>query len=225
MSRMPCVTVLRGDEITDYSDDRGNRIIGTPAVVQPQTQVVFGSDNCTVRFGEDVNWMTHIYFNDEGGTVEVDDGAQCIGQLELGRDCTVRIGKRLNVTGNFSVVTEDGCTVEVGDNCLFADKATIRAYDHHPIFDLDTRERINFARDVSIGSDVWLGYGVQLMGGARVGHGSVVGTMSIVTASNPIGDHCLAVGQPATVKRERIAWAKNGRPPASRMDPGAHTSC
>lgn len=123
------------------------------------------------------------------------------------------------------IVTYDGCTVSVGDDCLFSQETALRAWDNHPIYDLRTRLRTNFARDITIESDVWVGNGVKMSGGAHVRHGSIIGTRAVVTASSVKGEHELAVGQPARTVRKFVARAKQGNPPAPTMAENVHSAC
>ena len=122
--------------------------------------------------------------------------------FDVGEDSTIRFGQRIMVTGRMMIVTHDGCAVSIGDDCLFSQEIALRAWDNHPIYDLRTRQRTNIARDITIESDVWVGNGVTMSGGAHVGHGSIIGTRSAVTASSAIGEHELAVGQPAKSVRK-----------------------
>lgn len=217
--------VLQGKQITDYQDDRGNRIIGTPHSLGPRAKIVFKGSNNTIQFGDRIFWDVSVGFKNNGASVTVGNHSQGRGGIEIGADASVIIGARLYSSPSFRIVTDDGARVYIGEDCMFGQDVSIRSYDNHPIYDLTTRDRINFSRDITIESDVWLGAGVTVAGGAVIGHGSVVGTMSVVTASRPIGEHCLAVGQPATVKRERVAWAKPGDPPVNRMLDGDHAEC
>lgn len=218
-------TMLEREQIRDWTDDKGNRIIGAPDVPGKAAAVFFQANNCTLRFAEGINWDVVVMFKGDNATVTVGEWTQAMGSMEVGTNSAIHIGNRLNISGVSRIVTDDGATVRIGDNCLFAENVSVRAFDHHPIYDLETRQRINYARDITVGSDVWLGYGVTVAGGATIGHGSIVGTMSIVTAAHPIGEHCLAVGTPAVVKRTKVAWAKPGVPPSPTMADDAHIGC
>jgi serine acetyltransferase len=215
---------LDGGRIREYQDERGNRIIGHPELVG-SVSVTFLSENCTMEFGANARLAANVAFRRPGGHVMIGAHSIIRGNIDVGLDATVSVGDRVNNTGTMQIVIEDGATISVGDDCLFADQISLRSYDHHPIYDLQSRQRINYSRDITIGSDVWIGYGVTVMGGASIGHGSIVGTMSVVTASRPVGEHQLAVGQPAVVTRHGVAWGKQGRPPAAEMGHDAHRDC
>lgn len=135
----------------------------------------------------------------------------------MGKDSKILIGENLSVTGNMTVTVDDGATVHIGDDCLFAANVQLRAYDSHPIYDLRTGKRTNYSRSIRIGNRVWMGYDAAALGGAAVGDGSIVGFRSVVTAGSKIPMHSLAVGQPAKTVRHFVAWAKVGNPPAAQM--------
>jgi acetyltransferase-like isoleucine patch superfamily enzyme len=149
------------------------------------------------------------------------------GGFQLGRGASIVIGRKLDVTGNLVIVVDDGQTVTIGDDCLFAAGVNLRAYDNHPIYDLRTGRRTNYSRPISIGSNVWLGFESAVMAGAVVPDGCIVGLRSIVTATSKLERHTLAVGQPARIVKRYVTFAKNGNPPADTIDvsryPGAHT--
>lgn len=55
---------------------------------------------------------------------------------------------------------------------------------------------------VEIGSDVWIGHGVFIGDGVKIGDGAVIGAHAVVTKDIP--PYSIAVGNPATVKRQRF---------------------
>ncbi|MGO4956326.1 acyltransferase [Luteococcus sp. Sow4_B9] len=209
---MPRVT-----EIGPYEDELGNRIIGSPSKTMPGSSINFNSTNCVIRFEQGVTWSGGVQFHQPNGRISIGQRSCFRGAIAVGRDCTVTIGELLSVTSNLEIVTEDGVSVDIGDDCLFAKNVALRAYDNHPIYDLESGERINFSRPIKIGDHVWIGAGATVMGGSTIGGGAIIGTMSVVTASHPIDVHALAVGVPATVRRRGVAWVKPGNPPAPTL--------
>ena len=95
----------------------------------------------------------------------------------------------------------------IGEDCMFATNNQIRTDDAHPIYDVNTGERINITKDVILGDHVWIGYGVTLLGGAVVGSGSVLGAYALVNKSHP--NNCLAVGTPAKTVKHDIFWERS----------------
>jgi acetyltransferase-like isoleucine patch superfamily enzyme len=89
---------------------------------------------------------------------------------------------------------------------MFSTDIHMDVSDMHPIYDRATGERINPARAIHIGDHVWLGTRVLVNKGARIGEGAVIGAGSMVAGQIP--PHTLAVGTPARVVRENIAWRR-----------------
>ena len=210
------MTIIR--EIQNYSDELGNVIIGELSSASSQASVDFRGRNCKLIIHEGVTLKGGIQFLQDGGTVEIGSRSVVRGGLQLGRDASILIGKKLDVTGGLAIVVDDGQSVTIGDDCLFAAGVHLRAYDNHPIYDLRTGKRTNYSRPIHVGSNVWLGYDAALLAGAIVPDGCIVGFRSVVTASSKLDRHTLAVGQPARIAKRYVTFAKNGNPPAETID-------
>jgi acetyltransferase-like isoleucine patch superfamily enzyme len=87
---------------------------------------------------------------------------------------------------------------------MLSSNVEIRSSDGHSILDQKTGERLNPAKNVTIGDHVWLGAGVKVMKGARLGSRSVVAAAAIVTGDVPEGS--IVVGIPARVLRNGVTW-------------------
>ncbi|MGL5291521.1 MAG: acyltransferase [Vibrionaceae bacterium] len=126
--------------------------------------------------------------------------------LEIeGDGCTIRIGKHSVIGENcYLSAKESGVTLSIGQNCMFSRNIKIMTSDGHSIVDKNSLQRINPAKDVTIGDNVWLADNVVVLKGSQVGDASVIGINSVVTQS--IAPHCIASGSPATVKKTDIIW-------------------
>ncbi|EEW11823.1 acetyltranferase, putative [Vibrio mimicus VM573] len=74
--------------------------------------------------------------------------------------------------------------------------------DGHDI--LYNGERINLARDITIGAHVWLADNVTILKGVDIGSGSIIGINATVTKS--IDQSCIAAGNPARKIKDNISW-------------------
>lgn len=74
--------------------------------------------------------------------------------------------------------------------------------DGHDI--LYNGDRINPARDITIGEHVWLADNVTILKGVDIGSGSIIGINSTVTKS--IDHSCIAAGNPAKKIKNNINW-------------------
>ncbi len=215
---------VSGNDLVGYIDDNGNRVLGQPAMVD-RVSVLFAGRNCCVKFAPGTGFRGAIQLRGFGSSVDVGEGCNVIASVFVFGGGRLLVGARVGTSGMLLVSVADKATVDIGDGCLFAPGCELRAYDNHPIFDMESRVRLNYAQSINIGSEVWLGADVAVLGGARIGHGSIVGMRSVVTKSHPIGDHCLAVGSPAKVRRERVAWLREGVDPLDRLPDTWHSEC
>ena len=86
----------------------------------------------------------------------------------------------------------------------------IRCSDSHSIIDLDSTERINYAKDISIGNHVWIAMDARILKGVNIGSHSIIASGSIVTKDVP--ENCIASGVPAQVKRTGVTWLRENTP-------------
>lgn len=199
------MTVLRGSEIRDYADARGNRIVGTPKA-NPKAVIEFRGSDCVAVFGENVLLHGAIVFHRDNSKVTMKQNGWLRGRVTLGLDSSVQMGEQFNSGPAIYVTVAEGAQIIFGDDVLMARSCSVRADDSHPIYDGVTGARINRSRTITVGDHVWMGQEVLLMSGATIGSGSVIGARSVVTASRPVPENVIAVGSPARVRRTKILW-------------------
>lgn len=101
-----------------------------------------------------------------------------------------------------------GCSVLVGDDCMFSSRIFVRNYDMHSIFSTKTLELLNPAPgSVIFEQHVWVGQDVLILGGQRIGFGSIVGAKSMVKDS--VSPETAVGGSPARVLRSDISWCRS----------------
>jgi len=146
----------------------------------------------------------------------------CNNEIVIGDGCRFGHGCRILLLGNnmklhigdnssFShddelLVQEDGVKIKIGDDCMFSHHINVRTSDAHPIYDIQTGERSNKAKDVIIGNHVWITAHCIIQKGCQIGSGSIIATHSVVTKSIP--DNCVAAGIPAKVVKENVRWER-----------------
>lgn len=94
--------------------------------------------------------------------------------------------------------------IKIGNNCMFSNNIEIRNTDSHPIYDLETDERINLEKDVEIKDKVWIGSGVRILKGVTIEEGNVIGQNSFLTKSI-LEKNCVIV-ENGRIIRKRIRW-------------------
>lgn len=132
--------------------------------------------------------------------------------LMVYRDAQIIIGDDFSINSTYQIVVCEYTSILIGDDCMFSYDVVLYSNDSHSIFDLNTGENINSTRELSklrkivIGDHVWLGVRSIILYNSEIGNGSIIGAMSLVKSKIP--NNCIAVGIPARVKRENIAWER-----------------
>jgi acetyltransferase-like isoleucine patch superfamily enzyme len=117
---------------------------------------------------------------------------------------SVVIGHRVGFNGLIRLLLHEAQSITVGDECLFGGEVDMTVSDMHSIVNAETGERINPPGSVTLGSRVWVGQKSTILKSVTIGSDAVIGAGSIVTRDIP--SNCLAVGNPARVVRQNIAW-------------------
>ena len=130
------------------------------------------------------------------------------GELWVEDDhCQLQIGNNTTFENTHIAVTESNSKVIIGDDCMFANGIDIRTGDSHAIIDLETKERINHAKDVVIGSHVWVGAHASILKGVRLAANCIVATRAIV--SKPFLDEGVIIaGIPAKIIKRHVTWQR-----------------
>lgn len=136
--------------------------------------------------------------------------------------CRCTIGKGLNMGYNTTIAVLSSGTLVVGDGvgigsgnhiichgCISIGNDTILGpnvmiYDHNHRF--STKEGVDRKNydvgEVCIGNRCWIGAGTIILKGVHIGNNCIVGAGSVVTKNIP--DNCVAVGNPAIIKKSDI---------------------
>jgi maltose O-acetyltransferase len=112
-------------------------------------------------------------------------------------DAVIRIGRHCTLSNNVSIIAVQ--SVEIGDDCLIGDLASIMDSDFHGIPADQRRTGPVQTAPVRIESNVWLGSRVVVQKGVTIGANSIVAPNAVVTSSIP--PHSIAAGIPAKVIR------------------------
>jgi len=142
-----------------------------------------------------------------GSRVSLEIGPDCrLGKMQIytSRDNTVSLGANASFTHATRLHLHEPSSLRIGSGVLFADGILITTSDMHSIVDVQTGERINPSRDVTIADRVWLGFQATVLKGTSIGVGSIIGACSVVSGDIPA--FSIAAGQPARVTRQGVTW-------------------
>lgn len=126
--------------------------------------------------------------------------------IQLGEDCSIHIEDAVTCTGVVHIFTAEYTSVSIGKDVMFATGVRVKTHDHHPIFDVRTKKRINLCKDIVIEDHVWIGDNVYVAKGSTIKEGSIIGYNSFVSGCIP--NNCIAGGTPAKVLKRDVAWER-----------------
>ena len=189
------------------------------------TTRIAGSGSFEIETGVVVGRRT-VLRSEAGARLMLGGGARIGDDCELGSNGLLQIGASASLQNRSTVLGD----VVIGAGCVCAANLFISSGWHHfadspelPIRWQDAQAAGNAAspdsrsRPVQIGEDCWLGINVVVLPGVTIGRGCVVGANAVVSRDLP--PYSVAVGAPARVVRQRLAFAP---PAALRADLPAH---
>jgi acetyltransferase-like isoleucine patch superfamily enzyme len=215
-----------------YKDDLGNEIIiatPTPPPPSEKTDIFMrtspyikgiqhnkdfsiefanGAKNCKLIIGNNLYFEnTHIKFLKDNGTITFHSNGFIKGNYTVGLNSEIEVGERLWITSDFSCHATERAKIKIGNDCIFGDRIKISTSDLHPIFDVNTLERINKAKDIIIDDYVWITSQISIMKGSYIRSGSVIAKGAVVSGSFP--NNVIIGGIPAKVIKKDICWERS----------------
>ncbi|CAN2040983.1 hypothetical protein GMMP15_2170001 [Candidatus Magnetomoraceae bacterium gMMP-15] len=122
-------------------------------------------------------------------------------------NCSLTIGENSTFVNVHLALTEPNSHIKIGQDCMFAYDIDVRTGDSHSIILQESNERINYAKNVTIGNHVWVAAHSILLKGSVIPDNSVVASGSVVTKKyNTKG--IIVGGNPAKQLRDGITWAR-----------------
>ena len=183
-----CIDTDKIKSETDLSIDvvgNNNHIEFGEGSIANKLRLVLYGNNHTILIGSDVRLS----------------GLVSIKGTDGGRFC---IGKGSSVMGTHFIIGE-GQSITIGENCMFSWGIEVRATDSHPIFEMDTDNRVNNGEPIQIDDNVWVGQGAAILKGTHISSGSVVGIRSLVSGQFSEKNVVIA-GVPAKIVKRNIYW-------------------
>ncbi|HEV3475751.1 MAG TPA: acyltransferase [Actinomycetota bacterium] len=136
-----------------------------------------------------------------------------LGHLEIGREVWIGRGTAIRCHEGFLRIG-DGVVfggedtvncyldVEIGDDCLFADRVYVGDFDHrHDDLGTPIQQQGIVKSPVRIGPDCWIGEKATFLRGSTVGEGSVIGASTVVRGRFPA--RSVVVGNPGRLVKVR----------------------
>jgi acetyltransferase-like isoleucine patch superfamily enzyme len=130
-----------------------------------------------------------------------------------GYGCSIRIGEKTSIQSAVLSCNELETSIDIGEDSMISPMVVFSSGDGHPIFKVDTFQRLNLAKRIVTGKHVWFAANTRLMKGAQIGDNCVVGYGSFV--NRPMKDeagrlacNALIAGTPAQIRRTGITWSR-----------------
>jgi len=120
-------------------------------------------------------------------------------QTKFEGDGEIAIGERSYLGRNSFINSDDGYTVEIGDDCAIGHYVRFYTSSYRARQDFSDRPLDHHYGDISIGDAVWIGVFCFISNGITIGDNTVVGANSTVTRHLP--PHAICAGSPARVIR------------------------
>lgn len=198
---------MRLTVLSNYQDEFNNQIEYHGLPVECDIRFAKGASNNKILISKNANFKkltVQVCCNNASLVIgSVADGKFMI---QLGEDCSVCIGDDVTCTGIVHIFTAEHSSVLIGKDVMFATGVRIKTHDHHPIFDVRTKKRINLCKDIVIEEHVWIGDNVYVSKGSIIKEGSIIGYNSFVHGYIP--NNCIAAGAPAKVRKKDVAWER-----------------
>ena len=120
---------------------------------------------------------------------------------------SVIVGNDVIVNANEDCPTRlnacDGCSITIGDGCLFSNNIEIHTTDYHPIY--QGTEMVNKPKSVIIGEHSWVGLRTVILKGVELAPNTIVGACSLVSSST-LNQNTSIAGCPAREIKNGITW-------------------
>ncbi|PKA39954.1 hypothetical protein CWR43_30270 [Rhizobium sullae] len=192
-------------QVGGLTEGSGNRILGS-AVSSEKCRVTFHGRNATLIIGDRCSLDNSNFKLYDGAVIAIGENSRYTGSILAHIGCLVTLGANLQANGFLNISSAEETKVTLGKDCLIS-SATIRSSDMHPIYDLETNERVNMGADVTIGDHVWFGQESIVLKGVTIGSGCVLALRSMVTRD--VEPNCVVGGSPAKILRRNIRWHSN----------------
>ncbi|QIO10171.1 acyltransferase [Acinetobacter lanii] len=182
-----------------------NRIIAPSGLINIKVRF-YGKNNLVVisPHAKKLKNLT-IEFTTDDGIVLIGD-SNLFGTIRVGYKSKVIIGDKVTSTSPVYFTCAETTQITIGDDCMFATNNQIRTDDAHAIYDIESGNRINYSKNITIGAHVWVSYNAVIFGGTEINMGSIVGYSSFVKGKFP--NNSIIIGSPAKISKKNISWER-----------------
>lgn len=193
----------------DIENLEKNRVNGKPEMNNSQINFI-GDNNVLYCEGNVKLDNAKFTFNGNNSIVYLSSSmnSQYSFNLVIYNNSTFFIGREGNMSSPININIQESQNVIIGAECTLSSGVNIRTADIYPIYDVQTKERINLAQSVFIGDHVWIGHLSYISRGVKIGSGAIIENDSFVPHNAKIKSNTLVVGNPVRIEKENVFFTK-----------------
>lgn len=190
-------------------EGQNNRVIIKNIFSKMHSKIIIKGDNNTIVLDDDVKIRySKISVVGDNNYCHLHQNSSLKYTVLTLRDASnVSIGQGTTI-GNVELIAVESTKIFIGEDCMIAAECELRTSDMHPIYSIQSGERINPAQDILIGNHVWLAKRVMVHKGSRIPNHTTVGAGAIVTSGFE-EEYTLLAGVPAKKIKEGIVWGRS----------------
>ena len=182
-----------------------NQMIGNATL--KNAEIIFKGDN-NIFYCKDnlVLENCKIRFTGSNSIIYIDENLYPMSlNMRVGNDSVIYIGKDCYVNKTSNLYATERKNIIIGNQLLLSFDVYMRTADPHLIYDINTRERLNFSKSILIGDRVWIGQESFILKGTVIGSGSIIGGHSVVSNKN-IQSNTLYAGNPVKKIKDGVFY-------------------
>ena len=196
--------------LEDIEKLEDNRVAGNPEI--KNSQITFnGANNIFYCEGNVKLENAKFTFNGNNSIVYLSSAinAKYSFNLIIYNDSTFFIGREPSLSSPININIQENQNVVIGAEVTISSGVNIRTADIYPIYDNETKKRINYAKSVFIGDHVWIGHLAYISRGATLGSGCIVDNYTFVPHNARVKSNSLVAGNPARVEKTDVFYVTN----------------
>lgn len=196
--------------IEDIKNLEKNRVEGNPEI--SNSKIVFkGTNNILYCEGNVKLVGANISFEANNSIIYLSSAQnhQYPLNIVIYNDSTFFIGRDNNLNSPININIQENQNVIIGAGGSISSGVNIRTADIHPIYDNESKKRINYAKSVFIGDHVWIGHLAYVSRGVKIGSGSIVENYSFIPHNATIPSNSLIVGNPVKIEKTNVFYVKD----------------
>ena len=193
-----------------------NKIIGRPELIDSEITFV-GKNNILICDNNIKLDNVVLEFNSNNSIVYLGSDLKSF-KLRIYTNSTAFLGRDIDIGTSVTINIFENQNIVIGDDCFIGDNVYISNSDNYPIYNCDTKERINYSNSIFIGDHVFLGNNVYISKGVKIGSGTIIDNASFIPSHAIIHSNDYLSGNPAKIINHDVFFTKDFLGPYNQDD-------